>query len=243
MAVYCFIPARLESQRLPRKMLLAETGKPLIQHTWESVRQCKSIDELIIATDSSEIATAADHFGASVVMTGKHESGTSRIAEVAERLCSPGDVVVNVQGDEPQIAVTAISALVKRMLMPDRPPMGTLGTPFQSEADVFNPACVKVARSGNGFAVDFFRAPARGTRSVDSSPSTLRHLGVYAYSAELLAKWSALPDSRCSVTLSLEQLRAIHAGIRIVLVEVDHGCVGIDTREQYESFVRSISDA
>ena len=115
MRVSGIIPARLKSTRLPRKLLLAETGRPLIEYTWDAVCRAKSLSEVIIAADDDEIIRAVRRFGGRCEMTGEHPSGTDRIAEVVRRCCSESDVIVNIQGDEPEIDPTHIDLLVNLM--------------------------------------------------------------------------------------------------------------------------------
>src|SRR5690349_5800928 len=115
MATYGIIPARLHSTRLPHKLLLAETGKPLLQYAWESASRAGSLDDVIIAADSAEIADVARNFGARVELTGEHPSGSDRIAEVVRRVCPDADLVVNLQGDEPELPPATIDKLVAAM--------------------------------------------------------------------------------------------------------------------------------
>ena len=152
------IPARLDSTRLPRKLLLNETGKPLIQHVWEAARRAKLLSELIVATDSTEIAAAVRSFGGRVEMTGEHASGTDRIAEVVRRLHHEAQIVVNIQGDEPEIDPEQIDRVVRVLAENPQAEMATLATPIIDPADRENPACVKVVCAPDGRALYFSRA-------------------------------------------------------------------------------------
>ncbi len=156
---YGLIPARLGSLRLPGKMLLAETGKPLIQYAWEAACRARSLDEVILATDSDEIATAAKAFGARVERTGEHPSGSDRIAEVVRRCCDDAGIVVNLQGDEPEMDPAAIDKVVG--LLERRPDveMSTLATPIQDVATLMDRSCVKVVCAADGRALYFSRLP------------------------------------------------------------------------------------
>ena len=116
MNVYGIIPARLHSTRLPRKLLLAETGRPLIEYTWRAASLAKSLKQVIVAADSDEFARAVSEFGGRCELTGEHPSGTDRIAEVARRCCPDGDVFVNIQGDEPEIDPANIDAVVTALI-------------------------------------------------------------------------------------------------------------------------------
>ncbi len=238
------IPARLASSRLPRKLLLNETGKPLIQHTWEVACRTKSLSEVIIAVDSLELAEAVQKFGARCEMTGEHPSGTDRVAEVAARLDPAVDVLVNVQGDEPELDPNCIDQLVDLMAAESQPEMATLATPIRCEQQVFDPSCVKVACANDGRALYFSRATIPHSR--DRSPAELLannespwklHLGIYAYRREFLSQLTKLPPSPLEQLEKLEQLRALEAGAEIRIGEVDHPAAGIDTPDDYAAFV------
>jgi 3-deoxy-manno-octulosonate cytidylyltransferase (CMP-KDO synthetase) len=248
MSVCCLIPARLESSRLPRKLLLSETGKPLIEHTWEAARASSAIDEVIIATDSPEIATVVRKFGGRVEMTGEHTSGTDRIAEVVRRSCADASLIVNLQGDEPEIDPADLDALIR--ILRDGPhwEMATLATPITDPHILTDPSCVKVVRAIDGRALYFSRAAVPYAR--DGSPEDwlqsqtytlespwLLHLGVYAYRREFLMAFTEWPPSRLEQLEKLEQLRALEAGATIQVGIVPRASVGIDTREDYARFV------
>lgn len=166
MTTYGIIPARLASTRLPRKLLLSETSKPLLQHTWESAMRARSLAQVIVATDSDEIAHTVQQFGGRVEMTGEHPSGTDRIAEVARRCSSKVDLFVNIQGDEPEIEPGCIDLLVQLMEENPQAEMATLATPFRRKADLESPSCVKVVCSPEGRALYFSRLPIPYSRDV-----------------------------------------------------------------------------
>ncbi len=159
MKTYGIIPARLQSTRLPRKLLLAETGKPLLQYAWEAARRAKSLDDVLIATDSEEIAVVCRGFGARVELTGEHPSGTDRIAEVVRRSCPDAGLVVNLQGDEPEMDASAIDRLVEAMQKRPEIEMATLATPITSAVMLEDRACVKVVCAADGRALYFSRLP------------------------------------------------------------------------------------
>lgn len=131
MIAYGIIPARLASTRLPRKLLLKETSKPLLQYTWEAAIRAKRLSEVIVATDSEEIQRTVTQFGGRAEMTGEHNSGTDRIAEVARRCSSRAEVFVNIQGDEPELEPGVIDLLVKLLEENPNAEMATLATPFK----------------------------------------------------------------------------------------------------------------
>jgi 3-deoxy-manno-octulosonate cytidylyltransferase (CMP-KDO synthetase) len=237
------IPARLASTRLPRKLLLSETGKPLIQHVWEKARRASSLNELVIATDSEEIAAACRAFGARAEMTGDHPSGTDRIAEVIARSFPTADLVVNIQGDEPEIESAAIDQLVDLLRNNPTAEMSTLATTIRSQEARDSNACVKVVCDERGRALYFSRhaIPFCRDRDLDevlTSESPWRqHLGVYGYRRTFLLEVTKRPPSRLEKLEKLEQLRALEMGATILVGLVEHAAVGIDTPDDYARFV------
>jgi 3-deoxy-manno-octulosonate cytidylyltransferase (CMP-KDO synthetase) len=237
------IPARLQSTRLPRKLLLDATGKPLIQYTWEAASRAGSLSEVIVATDSPEIAEAVKQFGGRAEMTGEHSCGTDRIAEVVARSHREMDVVVNIQGDEPEIDPRQIDLLVETLAKQPSAEMATLATPITTLADRDSASCTKVVCGGDGRALYFSRAPIPFCRDADpaqvlrdESPWFL-HIGIYAYRTPFLLEISKAPQSRLERLEKLEQLRALEAGAAIQVAIVAHRAVGIDTPEDYARFV------
>ncbi len=254
MKAYGIIPARLHSSRLPRKLLLTDTGKPLLQYAWEVASRAKNLSEVIIAADGEEIAAVARSFGARVEMTGEHPSGSDRIAEVVRRALPDADVVINVQGDEPELDPGSLDRLVD--LLANRPTveMATLATPIRDMATLLDTSCVKVVCAADGRALYFSRSPipfyrdgrpedllARADGEQDARaaiPSPwLLHMGVYAYRPEFLLAMTEMPRGRLEQLESLEQLRALEAGASILVQVVQHRSVGIDTAADYAAFV------
>lgn len=237
------IPARLASTRLPRKLLLRETGKPMIQHTWESARRARTLSDVLVATDSPEIAESVRGFGGRCELTGEHPSGTDRIAEIVNRAFRSAEVIVNIQGDEPEVDPESIDLLVQ--LLKDRPAaqMSTLATPIRTREVRDSHSCVKVVCAGDGRALYFSRSLVPFCRDRDpdellsSASPWLLHLGLYAYRAEFLMKLTKLPVSRLEQLEKLEQLRAIEAGAAIQVGIVERSTIGIDTPEDYARFV------
>ncbi len=251
MSVIGIIPARLQSSRLPGKMLLRESGKPLIQYAWEAASRSGKLSEVIIATDSEEIATVARGFGARVEMTGDHPSGSDRIAEVVRRACKEARLVVNIQGDEPELEPAVIDDLIAAMEARPEVEMGTLASPIHSVAVLQDTSCVKVVCTADGRALYFSRLPIpyyrngqpsdllnadEETSAYQKSPWLL-HLGIYAYRPEFLLALTQMPQSRLEQLESLEQLRALEAGASILVKTVSHRCVGIDTAADYAAFL------
>jgi len=239
-----FIPARLASTRLPRKLLLDQTGMPLIQHTWEAALRAESLAELVVATDSEEISETVRNFGGRAELTGEHPSGTDRIAEVVRRAYPRAEIVVNIQGDEPEINPRNIDRLVGLLVENPNAQMATLATPIKTREQRDAPSCTKVVCGADGRALYFSRCPIPFCRDRDpdevlgTDSPWLLHIGLYAYRREFLLKLTELPPSRLEQLEKLEQLRALEAGAIIQVGVVDHTAVGIDTPEDYARFVK-----
>jgi 3-deoxy-manno-octulosonate cytidylyltransferase (CMP-KDO synthetase) len=238
------IPARLESTRLPRKLLLAESGVPLIAHTVRRVLEAAAasgglVARVVVAADDDALVLAARQAGAEAVLTDRgHRSGTDRIAEAARALDE--DVVVNVQGDEAEIPVEHVLAAA-RVLRGASEPMGTLAYPVADEAAFRNPNLVKAVTDSGGRALLFTRAPVPFPRDGRAPPDgvwCLGHVGVYAFRRGFLLRYPSLPPSGLEERESLEQLRALEAGyrIRVALVSPPEGRP-VDTREDYDAFL------
>jgi 3-deoxy-manno-octulosonate cytidylyltransferase (CMP-KDO synthetase) len=266
MKVIAVIPARYSSTRFPGKVLAKDTGKFLIQHTYERACMAKLPEKVIIAADDEKVVAAAKTFGAECVLTSPdHQSGTDRIAEAVADM--DVEIIVNLQGDEPEIEPGNIDYLA-RMLM-DNPgcPMATLAAEFQTTQRVSDPNIVKVIVSscekkemdsrfrGNdntrdvarstqhetGRAIYFSRSPIpydREKSGVGDVKQYLRHIGIYAYRKKFLLEITALPQTPLEKIEKLEQLRAIENSFGILVGKVKHTCDGIDTPEQYTEFVK-----
>ncbi len=242
------IPARLASTRLPRKLLLRETGKPVIQHTYEAAMGASRPMGICVAADHEEIAAEVRRFGGRVVMTDPHAaSGTDRVAEVA-RSMPEVDVFINVQGDEPEISAAAIDLVVEMLERNPTAMMSTLATPIRTRQKLEDPACVKVVRNAVGEALYFSRSPIPYARQWDDKllradpPCYLQHLGLYAYRRSFLLKMAQLPPSPLEQIEKLEQLRVLAAGQTILVGVVDEPSIGIDTWDDYRAFVSRVAN-
>ncbi|MEM9421529.1 MAG: 3-deoxy-manno-octulosonate cytidylyltransferase [Pseudomonadota bacterium] len=239
------IPARFASTRLPGKPLLDKTGKPLIQHTIEAASQVANAD-ILVATDDQRIADTVNAFGGNVAMTcPDHQSGTDRIAEAAKDL--PADIIVNVQGDEPEIDPDHIRLLIDthaRAVASDRPAFAsTLVCPFPAGANPADPNSVKAVlaqpdASGVQSALYFSRAQLPYPREEQVTPYL--HIGVYAFSKDSLQIFPSLTRTPLEKTESLEQLRILEHGHRLAVAIVPHAAPGIDTQADYDAFVSRI---
>jgi 3-deoxy-manno-octulosonate cytidylyltransferase (CMP-KDO synthetase) len=243
MEIVAVIPARFASTRLPGKPLLSETGRPLIQHVVEAARRAKSLERIIVATDDSRIAEAVTAFGGEAIMTRPdHPTGTDRVAEVAARI-ERARIIVNVQGDEPEITGETIDRLVALLENDPEAPMATLATPIRDEAVYRDPSCVKVVCSRRARALYFSRSPIPCHRDGLPDPATASppvahlHLGLYAYRRDFLLSIATLPRSPLEAAEKLEQLRVLEAGHPIAIGLVDEPSIGIDTPEDYRRFV------
>ena len=232
------IPARIGSTRLPRKLLLDLAGKPLLQRTYEQAVKSQRAREIIIATDSEEIIDAARAFGAEAVMTrADHQSGSERVAEAARGRAA--DIIVNIQGDEPEIDPAHIDALIETQEIAALF-AATLACPFPAHIDPAYPAAVK-ARLGAAIdtekeifeAADFSRAPPAG--------AAFLHVGAYAFTRESLARFVAAPRSAREIRESLEQLRILDMGEKIAVRIVAEAARGIDTPEDLEAARRRLA--
>ncbi len=230
------IPARYQSTRLPGKPLLRETGKYLIQHVWERASRAASLDAVVIATDDERILHAAEEFGADARMTAaSHQTGTDRIAEVAAGIDC--DIVVNIQGDEPEIEPAAIDLAVRTLREAPEAAMSTLAHRTTDAARAADPNVVKVVVARDGRALYFSRAPVPHPRDGHAGASYLLHVGLYAYTKDFLLDYTQMPQTPLEDAEKLEQLRAVENGYVIQVAETEYEALGVDTPADYDAFV------
>jgi 3-deoxy-manno-octulosonate cytidylyltransferase (CMP-KDO synthetase) len=237
------IPARLESTRFPRKVLADQTGRTLIQHVYEGAAR-SGATRVVVATDSHEVATAVTGFGGEAVLTGcAHENGTSRLAEAAALLgLGDDEVVVNVQGDEPEIDPEVVAASVEALTSDPGISIGTVASPIHDEAESLSASVVKVVvgrvgPGGVGRALYFSRAAIPFERDGSGSCARLKHVGIYAYCVGFLRAYATMEPTPLERAERLEQLRAIENGYGIGVAVREVASVGIDTPADYERFV------
>ena len=240
MTAVVIIPARYAATRLPGKPLLAETGKPLIQHVVEAIRPANRIQRIVVATDDQRIAEAVATFGGQAIMTrADHPCGTDRIREAAVALgLADETIVVNVQGDEPEMPAQLVDKLVELLERSDVP-MATLATPLPAD-QAGDPNKVKVVLDGYGRAMYFSRARIPFDRDPTGQVRYLLHLGIYAYRVGFLKTFAALPPTPAEQAEKLEQLRALEHGHAIVVAVVDYHGRGIDTPADYAAFAARV---
>lgn len=234
------IPARYASTRFPGKPLAKLGGKIVIQRVYEQVRSV--LDDVYVATDDERIMNAVKRFGGNAVMTSpNHKSGTDRIEEAVNIIGKNFDVVINIQGDEPFIHKSQIETICKCFDDPQTM-IATLGRPFSEKdtiKDLENPNSPKLICDNNGFAMYFSRSIIPYIRGEEKSNwinkfNYLKHIGLYAYRANVLREITKLPQSSLEIAESLEQLRWLQNGYRIKVGITNIETIGIDTPEDLE---------
>lgn len=236
------LPARLASTRLPEKLLLNETGKTVLEHTYRACLAATRPKGITVAVDHPRLFETVTGFGGRAQLTDVNaQSGTDRVAEVA-RGRPDVDLFINVQGDEPEIAGSSIDAVMGLLESDPNAQVATLATPIRNRYDLEDPACVKVVRALDGAALYFSRSVIPHPRTWEDAllskepPVFLQHLGIYAYRRDFLLRLSELQASELEQIEKLEQLRFLHSGCRVVVGIVPRSPRGIDTREDYEQF-------
>jgi 3-deoxy-manno-octulosonate cytidylyltransferase (CMP-KDO synthetase) len=235
------IPARYGSTRLPAKPLLAETGKPLIQHVYERAKQSQLASRVLVATDDLRILDAVEGFGGEAVMTrDDHPCGTDRIAEAARSM--DADIIVNLQGDEPLIDPASLDQVISMLLEDTGAAMATLAAPLRAAEAYHCPHVVKVVCDESGNALYFSRAPIPYVRDGEpdwaAQPAPVwQHVGLYAYRRDFLFRFASLPPAPLEQLEKLEQLRALALGCRIRVGRTAAPTLGVDTLEDYHRFV------
>lgn len=216
----------------------------MVEHVCRRAAQARTVDSVIVATDDDRVAHVVDAFGGTAVMTRPdHATGTDRLAEVAAEL--EGELVVNVQGDEPLIAPSAIDAAVAVLLNSNQPGdvMSTLRRRIDDPTDLDTPSVVKLVIDSEGNALYFTRASVPFVRPGHPAPAAWRHLGLYVYRREFLLALSRLLPTPLEQAEGLEQLRALEHGYRIRTVETTTDTIGVDTPEDLERVRRLVEAA
>jgi 3-deoxy-manno-octulosonate cytidylyltransferase (CMP-KDO synthetase) len=233
MRVLGVIPARIGSTRLPHKPLQLLAGEPLITRVVERVLDHGLVEQLVVATDSEEVARVAERAGVRALQTSeRHGTGIERVAEVAGHPeFADFDTVVNIQGDEPFLPREALAGALGRVRHGDD--IGTAASPIDAEA-ARDPSRVKVVTDGDGRALYFSRAsiPHRSELNGPSDGMFWQHLGIYACTRPSLSRWVGLPPSSLEQAERLEQLRALQNGMTIGVALLHEAALpGIDTAE------------
>lgn len=231
--VIVVVPARRASTRLPNKLLLAESGQPLLAHTLQQCLAAKLPNQVIAAVDDPDLAQAARAAGAKAVLTDPDlPSGTDRMWAAAQSY-PDAEFLVNVQGDEAEIEPAAIDAVCQALL--EGADAVTLSAPLAADACA-DPAAVKVVTALNGNALYFSRAAIPHPRNPSGSPARL-HVGVYGYRRKTLQSFASWAPTPLEQTESLEQLRLLEHGVALRVLEWSRAFAGIDTRSDYDAFL------
>ena len=245
MSFIVVIPSRYASTRLPGKALLDIAGKPMIRHVYE--RACESgASAVYIATDDKRIASAAREFGADVIVTREdHQSGTDRIQQVAQALALPESaIVVNVQGDEPLIPPATINQVAANLEKYVDAGISSLFHAIHDGTELMNPSVVKVVTDADGYALYFSRSPLPWQGSTPGEVHGKRHIGVYAYRVQTLNRFVSWPRALLEISERLEQLRAMHHGVRIIMDEaIERVPAGVDTPEDLAAVRAFLSES
>jgi 3-deoxy-manno-octulosonate cytidylyltransferase (CMP-KDO synthetase) len=241
------IPARYASTRFPGKPLAPVAGRPMIQCVYERARRSAMLTDLCVATDDGRIAAAVDAFGGKVMMTRlDHQSGSDRIAEVAQQIRPQPDIVINIQGDEPLIEPAAIDVAINVLLADDDAEVSTLVRPILSLEELENSNVVKVVLAQDHTALYFSRSPIPFCRDCSaqrdwlSRHQYLKHLGIYVYRHQMLLKFVSWPPGRLERVEQLEQLRLLEHGVRIHVARTEYEGRSVDTPGDLEALNRDL---
>jgi len=245
LAIVAIIPARFGSTRLPGQPPPDLHGQTMIERVYERARAARLPERVLVATDDERIAAAVRRFGGEAVMTSSaHPSGTDRLAEAART--TEADIIVNVQGDEPMLDPAGIDAAVQPLTADPDVAMATVSLPLTDLDEMLSPSVVKVVTDAAGDALYFSRSPIPHVRTGGGDPREAaaaalarglarKHVGLYAYRRAALLRLAALPPAPLEIAEGLEQLRALHHGMRIRVVAVDgSGSVAVDTAQDLE---------
>lgn len=234
------IPARFASTRLMGKPLAKIGGKPMIQHTYESAKKSRLLDDIIIAVDDEQLLRICEGFGARAKLTSKDiQTGSDRIAAVVKNI-SQADIVVNIQGDEPFIPGMMIDQAIEPLLFDHSVNVSTLAKRIETVEELKSPAAVKVVFDYNNFALYFSRSPIPFVREAKSNLEKIRnaeiykHVGLYVYRRESLLKFTLLKPTDLELTEKLEQLRMLEHGFKIKIVITEEESISVDTQEDLE---------
>lgn len=232
------IPSRYASTRLHAKPLIEVGGKPIIQWVYEKASASKLADTVIIATDHEKIYNCAKSFNANVEMTSpNHQSGSDRIAEVAEKY-KEFEYIINLQGDEPMITPDSIDSVISILKDNKQADISTLIRVIDSK-EAENPNLVKCVKDDNGFALYFSRSKIPYERNIGEAVF-YGHIGLYGYKRNALFKMTSLERTMLEKSESLEQLRALQSGLKIITAIANCAPIGIDTQEDIENFKKVI---
>lgn len=234
MKALCVIPARLNSTRLPRKMLCEINGQPMIQMTYLGAKKCADLSKVLVATDSEEIASVVREVGGEVIMTPQDlQTGSDRVAYVAKQF-PEFNVVINLQGDEPFIKPQMLSELLTPFKEDKNTKMSTLAYELEFPHEYHDPSIVKVISDQKGNAIYFSRSPIPFIRHTTKEIPVLHHMGLYAFTRDFLLEFTQFPQTPLEKIELLEQLRAIENGYKIRVCKTNYRTLEINTPEELE---------
>jgi 3-deoxy-manno-octulosonate cytidylyltransferase (CMP-KDO synthetase) len=242
--VVVVIPSRYASSRLPGKPLVSLAGKSMVQRVYERAKLAQTATRVVVATDDQRIVDAVTAIGGEARMTrSDHRTGTERIAEVAAH--EPGDIFVNVQGDEPLIDPVAIDTAVGTLLEEPQAQIATVATPIRHAGDIMDPNVVKTVLDFEGNALYFSRAPIPWIRDTQQKIHVKywKHLGLYVFQRDALLEYPTLPHGELEKIEQLEQLRWLENGWKIRVAEVAHDSVSVDVPEDVARVERLLQEA
>ena len=242
MRILAVVPVRYGATRFPGKPLADLDGRPIVQWVYEAAAATEVFDDVIVATDSATIAERVREFGGTVELTREdHETGTDRVAEIAERH-PEADIVANVQGDQPFATTEMLTALVRPYVEGESPPMTTLACPLEDPAWWDDPNVVKVVRGVDGYALYFSRSSIPHGAAEDAAHvRPLHHLGLYAFTRETVLRFPELPPTPLEQQERLEQLRALEHGIRILVCDTERPVLEVNTPQDLQRARRLVA--
>jgi 3-deoxy-manno-octulosonate cytidylyltransferase (CMP-KDO synthetase) len=242
MPIVGVIPARYKSSRFEGKPLADILGKTMVQHVFEHAKRAACLDDVVVATDDERIRSEVERFGGKAVMTGAdHQSGTDRVAEAIRNI--DADVIVNIQGDEPMLDPVMIGEVVAPFRGATQASVITLKKRVTQESDFEDPGVVKVVTDPAGYALYFSRSLIPHPQRRTARFAVYEHVGLYAYTRAALMQLARLPPSELEQIESLEQLRALENGIRILVVETAsrQEMLSVDTQSDLERVRKLLS--
>ncbi len=239
MKILGVIPARLQSTRLPRKVLREIGGLPMVVYVFQRAQACRLLSDLLVATDSEEVVEACHtHHVPAVLTSADHRSGTDRLWEVSRARMA--DVYVNIQGDEPLVTTGHIETLVRPFLKEPEVQVTTLKIRATPE-EVATRTANKVVTNRHGDALYFSRLPIPFDRDNGGGITYWKHIGIYAYRRSVLEMYHSLPPSSLEQAEQLEQLRLLEHGIPIRVLETREPTIGVDTEEDLKAVIALVA--
>lgn len=240
MKIIGVIPARYASTRFPGKPLIDIGGKSMIQRVFEQCLKADVLADVMVATDDERILNHVIDFGGKAMLTAAtHQSGTDRCAEVLSKLQESYDAIINIQGDEPFIDPEQIKLLASAFEH-QQVDIASLKKAIKSEDEIRNPNVVKVVTNVHGEAIYFSRSPIPYRRNPEANITYFKHVGIYGYKAYILPQLTQLPMGNLEQAESLEQLRWLENGFKIMLKESDMETVAIDTPDDLNKVLKML---